>query len=31
LRKDETKLDEKDYKFLQRFLDVTKADLFFAK
>lgn len=26
-----TKLDDKDYKFLQRFLDVTKADLFFAK
>lgn len=26
-----TKLEEKDYKFLERFLDVTKADLFFAK
>lgn len=26
-----TKLEEKDYKFLKRFLDVTKADLFFAK
>lgn len=26
-----TKLDEPDYKFLERFLDVTKANLFFAK
>jgi len=26
-----TKLDESDYKFLERFLDVTKANLFFAK
>lgn len=26
-----TKLQETDYKFLQRFLDVTKANLFFAK
>ncbi len=26
-----TKLDESDYRFLQRFLDVTKANLFFAK
>ncbi|WP_457644298.1 ATP-dependent nuclease [Persephonella sp.] len=26
-----TKLDESDYKFLERFLDVTKANMFFAK
>ena len=26
-----TKLDKNDYKFLERFLDVTKANLFFAK
>lgn len=26
-----TKLDEKDYEFLERFLDSTKANLFFAK
>lgn len=26
-----SKLEEKDYKFLKRFLDVTKSDLFFAK
>lgn len=26
-----TKLDEADYKFLERFLDTTKANLFFAK
>ena len=26
-----TKLDEEDYKFLEKFLDVTKANLFFAK
>jgi len=26
-----TKLEEADYKFLERFLDVTKANLFFAK
>lgn len=26
-----TKLDKKDYKYLERFLDVTKANLFFAK
>ncbi len=26
-----TNLDEKDYKFLERFLDATKANLFFAK
>jgi len=26
-----TKLEEPDYKFLERFLDVTKANLFFAK
>lgn len=28
---DYTKLDEADYKFLERFLDTTKANLFFAK
>jgi len=27
----QTKLDESDYRFLQRFLDVTKANLFFAR
>jgi putative ATP-dependent endonuclease of OLD family len=26
-----TELEENDYSFLQRFLDVTKANLFFAK
>ena len=26
-----TRLDESDYKFLERFLDVTKANMFFAK
>lgn len=26
-----TELDEKDYKFLEKFLDVTKSNLFFAK
>ncbi|MCC8397586.1 AAA family ATPase [Paraburkholderia sp. MMS20-SJTR3] len=31
LRKSETKLDDSDYKFLSRFLDVTKANLFFAR
>lgn len=31
LRKHETKLDESDYKYLSRFLDVTKANLFFAR
>ena len=29
--KGNTKLDESDYKFLERFLDVTKANMFFAK
>ncbi len=29
--KEYTKLDEKDYKFLEKFLDATKANLFFAK
>lgn len=29
--KDKTKLEEGDYKFLERFLDDTKANLFFAK
>lgn len=29
--KNYTKLDPNDYKFLERFLDVTKANLFFAK
>lgn len=28
---DSTELDEEDYRFLQRFLDVTKANLFFAR
>lgn len=31
LRKNETKLDESDYNYLSRFLDVTKANLFFAR
>lgn len=31
LGKDHTKLDEGDYRFLARFLDVTKANLFFAR
>lgn len=31
LRKNETKLDDSDYKYLSRFLDVTKANLFFAR
>lgn len=31
LRNDETLLDKKDYIFLEKFLDVTKANLFFAK
>lgn len=31
LGKKETKLDECDYRFLERFLDATKANLFFAK
>ncbi|HMO78143.1 MAG TPA: AAA family ATPase [Candidatus Paceibacterota bacterium] len=31
LKSSETKLDIKQYKFLEKFLDVTKADLFFAK
>jgi putative ATP-dependent endonuclease of the OLD family len=31
LRKVDTKLEEKDYKYLKRFLDVTKSNLFFAK
>lgn len=31
LKTDYTKLDKKDYKFLRRFLDVTKSNLFFAK
>lgn len=31
LAKDETKLTASDYSFLQRFLDVTKANLFFAR
>ena len=30
LAEDETKLDTGDYRFLERFLDVTKANLFFA-
>jgi len=28
---EQTKIEETDYKFLQKFLDVTKANLFFAK
>lgn len=31
LRKNETKLDDDDYVFLEKFLDITKANLFFAK
>jgi putative ATP-dependent endonuclease of OLD family len=31
MAKQETKLEESDYRFLQRFLDVTKANLFFAR
>ena len=31
LSDDKTKLDKKNYKFLERFLDVTKSNLFFAK
>tara|TARA_E500000305_G_scaffold110438_1_gene118395 strand:+ start:2596 stop:4575 length:1980 start_codon:yes stop_codon:yes gene_type:complete len=31
LRKDKTKLSESDYRFLERFLDVTKANLFFSR
>jgi len=31
LRKGETKLDNADYDYLEKFLDVTKANLFFAK
>jgi putative ATP-dependent endonuclease of OLD family len=31
LKQGETLLDDEDYKFLERFLDTTKADLFFAK
>ncbi len=31
LKKGSTKLDDGDYKFLERFLDVTKSNLFFAK
>ena len=31
LAKEETKLEPSDYRFLQRFLDVTKANLFFAR
>ena len=31
LREGKTKLDKSDYRFLQRFLDVTKANLFFAR
>lgn len=31
LRKGKTKLEEGDYRFLERYLDVTKANLFFAK
>ena len=31
LAKDQTKLRPSDYRFLQRFLDVTKANLFFAR
>lgn len=30
LRQEETELDSDDYKFLEKFLDVTKANLFFA-
>lgn len=31
LRKGETELDDDDYEFLEKFLDVTKSNLFFAK
>lgn len=31
LAKGKTKLDDKNYKYLKRFLDVTKSNLFFAK
>lgn len=31
LRKNDTRLENKDYKYLKRFLDVTKSNLFFAK
>ena len=31
MREGETMLDSSDYKFLERYLDVTKANLFFAK
>jgi putative ATP-dependent endonuclease of OLD family len=31
LRREEAKLDSSDYEFLERFLDVTKANLFFAR
>ena len=31
MAKEKTKLEESDYRFLQRFLDVTKANLFFAR
>jgi len=31
LDKESTELEEEDYRFLQRFLDVTKANLFFAR
>jgi putative ATP-dependent endonuclease of OLD family len=31
MAKDETKLRKTDYRFLQRFLDVTRANLFFAR
>ncbi len=31
LRKGETKLDDKDYIYLHKFLDVTKSNMFFAK
>jgi putative ATP-dependent endonuclease of OLD family len=31
LRKGETQLDDEDYVFLEKFLDVTKSNLFFAK
>lgn len=31
LAKDETELEPSDYRFLERFLDVTKANLFFAR
>ncbi|MCT4552889.1 MAG: AAA family ATPase [Alphaproteobacteria bacterium] len=31
LRKEETKLNEEDYIYLQKFLDITKSNMFFAK